>query len=275
MLSYLHGFHAGNFADVHKHWILSLCLESLNRKQKPWSYLETHAGRAFYDLTDERALKTAEYQSGIGRLFNQPSPPPFHNYLALVAEQNSHQLTRYPGSPALVARYKREGDKLSLMELHPAEAEALRSVFRHDDEIAVHHRDGYEGVLALLPPKPNRGVVLVDPSYEVKSEYQQVVSFISDAVRKWPGGSYLIWYPLLSADRHQTLKRLIKQSGIRNIYCSEIEVAAEGEGMYGSGMLLVNPPWQIDTTLRQTLPWLVSRLTQGRASTENEWLVEE
>jgi 23S rRNA (adenine2030-N6)-methyltransferase len=138
--------------------------------------------------------------------------------------------------------------------------------------VAVHHRDGYEGVLSLLPPKPNRGVVLIDPAYEVKQEYQQLVKFVGKAIKRWPNGCFAIWYPLLPAGLWQSMKSELAASGIRNILCSELEIApAEGErGMYGSGMLVINPPWQLDTTLEQVSPW-----QQGKGHWRVEWLVPE
>lgn len=279
MLSYQHGFHAGNFADVHKHLVLTLLLQSLNRKAKPWSYLETHGGRARYDLSSEQALKTGEFRDGIARLWQQPAPEAVQGYLEQVAAVNSETLTTYPGSPLLAAQLAREADKINIMELHPAEAEALKAVFRQDSRVAVHHRDGYEGVLALLPPKPNRGVVLVDPSFEVKQEYRQLVRFIDKACKRWSNGCFAIWYPLLPADLWQQMKRDLAATGIRKILCSELEVAsADGErGMYGSGMLVINPPWQLDQTLAEISPWLVEQLqvAAGSGRWRVDWLVPE
>jgi 23S rRNA (adenine2030-N6)-methyltransferase len=280
MLSYQHGFHAGNFADVHKHLILTLLLQSLNRKAKPWSYLETHGGRARYDLSSEQALKTGEFRDGIARLWQQPVPEAVQGYLEQVAEVNAGAaLNTYPGSPLLAAQLAREADCINIMELHPAEAEALKQVFRQDERVAVHHRDGYEGVLALLPPRPNRGVVLVDPSFEVKQEYQQLVRFIDKAYRRWPIGCFAIWYPLLPANQWQQMKEALVATGIRKILCSELEVApGDGErGMYGSGMLVINPPWQLDQTLAAVSPWLVEQLQAGAGSGRwrLDWLVPE
>ncbi|GAA0698716.1 23S rRNA (adenine(2030)-N(6))-methyltransferase RlmJ [Marinobacterium maritimum] len=279
MLSYQHGFHAGNFADVHKHLVLTLLLQSLNRKAKPWSYLETHGGRARYDLSSEQALKTGEFRDGIARLWQQPAPEAVQGYLEQVAAVNEAALTTYPGSPLLAAQLAREADNINIMELHPAEAEALKAVFRQDSRVAVHHRDGYEGVLALLPPKPNRGVVLVDPSFEVKQEYQQLVRFIDKACKRWSNGCFAIWYPLLPADLWQQMKRDLAATGIRKILCSELEVAsADGErGMFGSGMLVINPPWQLDQTLADVSPWLVEQLqvAAGSGRWRVDWLVPE
>lgn len=264
MLSYQHGFHAGNFADVHKHQLLVALIEALNRKAKPWSYLETHAGRAEYDLRDAQAQKTGEFEQGVARVWQAAVlPAGLAAYVACVRGFNEAQaLLRYPGSPALVAALARESDQLHLMELHPQEAARLKQVFRHDDRVAVHQRDGYEGVLALLPPRPNRGLVLIDPSYEVKTEYQQVVRFLLKAQQRWSNGCFAIWYPLLSAGRWQAMKDELVRTGVRNLLCSELRVRSEGEGMYGSGMLVVNPPWQLLETLQAEAPVMAQCLAQ-------------
>ncbi|MBV0933903.1 23S rRNA (adenine(2030)-N(6))-methyltransferase RlmJ [Marinobacterium weihaiense] len=279
MLSYQHGFHAGNFADVHKHLLLTLLLQSLNRKAKPWSYLETHGGRARYDLDSEQARKTGECQGGIARLWQRPAPEAVQGYLDQVASVNQERLATYPGSPLLAAQLAREADNIQIMELHPAEAEALKGVFRQDARVAVHHRDGYEGVLSQLPPKPNRGVVLIDPSFEVKQEYADLVKFIVKANRRWPNGCLAIWYPLLPAGLWQLMKRDLVATGIRNMLCSELEIAAADgvRGMYGSGMLVINPPWQLDQTLDEVSPWLAEQLqaTAGSGTSRVEWLVPE
>ncbi|WP_409523591.1 23S rRNA (adenine(2030)-N(6))-methyltransferase RlmJ [Nitrincola sp. MINF-07-Sa-05] len=278
MLSYLHGFHAGNFADIHKHFILSCLLQSLNRKATPWNYLETHSGRAIYDLENEQALKTSEFKEGIVRLWEQQDlPEQVQPYLDSVRQWNPDgSLKQYPGSPSIAAGFAREQDRLHLMELHPTEFDVLKRTFRRDERVAVHHRDGYEGVLSLLPPTPNRGLVLIDPSYEVKSEYDQVVSFMLAATRRWPNGIYAIWYPLLGARRWQEMLDALSRSGIRKILRSEVEIAPEAErGMYGSGMLIINPPWQLDQQLEASLPMLKDSLEQGQYSTLCDWLVPE
>jgi 23S rRNA (adenine2030-N6)-methyltransferase len=277
MLSYQHGFHAGNFADVHKHLLLVLLLQALNRKAKPWSYLETHGGRAQYDLHGEQAAKTGEFQQGIARLWRQPVPAAVAPYLELVESLNAQALRHYPGSPLIAARLARRDDRISVMELHPAEADALRQAFRQDSRVAVHHRDGYEGVLSLLPPKPNRGVVLIDPAYEVKSEYQQVARFVGKARARWPNGCFALWYPLLPAGLWRGMKAELAASGLRNVLCFELEVMAPaGErGMYGSGLLVINPPWRLDATLARISPWLQATLQQGEGRWRVEWLVPE
>ncbi|MGB1236943.1 MAG: 23S rRNA (adenine(2030)-N(6))-methyltransferase RlmJ [Pseudomonadales bacterium] len=279
MLSYQHSYHAGNFADVHKHLSLSLIFNALNKKAKPWSYLETHSGTALYDLQGEHAQKTGEYLQGIERLRTGAQSGLLQQYLEAVASFNTAdgQLAYYPGSPSLAAHFAREDDVISLMELHPGEVELLRAVFKRNQQVAVHHRDGYEGVASLLPPKPNRGLVLVDPSYEVKDEYLQVATFLRKAHLRWGNACYAIWYPLLKAGNHREMLRRIEHSGIRRVLKSEFCVKDAGdERMYGSGMLLINPPWQLDEQLEEACAVLFDQLaTPDAAAPVTQWLVPE
>lgn len=276
MLSYQHGFHAGNFADLHKHLTLALLLESLNRKAKPWSYLETHSGRGLYDLRDAQAEKTGEYLDGIAKLWTLQADNALGRYLDRVRALNGAELQSYPGSPLLAALMARADDKIHLMELHPQEIQALKRNFRQYAQVGVHHRDGYEGVLGLLPPKPNRGLVLIDPAYEVKTEYQQVAGFISKALRAWSIGSYAVWYPVLAAQRHEEMiAAILKNCPDVAILRSEMQVAEPSErGMYGSGMLLINPPWQIDEQLAQLVPTLLEPLGVAKGRAQLSWLRE-
>lgn len=279
MLSYQHGYHAGNFADVHKHLILSLLIQALNTKAKPWSYLESHAGRALYELADAQANKTGEYRAGIARLWScTDCPALMRHYLDAVRAFNpTGALLQYPGSPALVAHWRRPDDNMAVMELHPQEAARLKQFFRTDRQVGVHQRDGYEGVLSLLPPKPNRGLVLVDPAYEVKDEYQQVATQVQKMHQRWPNGCFAIWYPLLTANRHRGLIQRLVDSGIRRIYQSEFSIWPQSfERMRGSGMLLINPPWQLDQAIESAMPWLAQQLGQpGAAPPRQAWLVSE
>ena len=264
MLSYLHGFHAGNFADVHKHFTLCCMLQALTRKEKPLCYLETHSGRALYEFNDPQAQKTREFEQGISRLWEH-APDGLDVYLQTVAAFNDTELQQYPGSPCIAQHFAREADKLMLMELHPTEAKALKQQFHADKRVAIHNRDGYEGVLSLLPPKPNRGMVLIDPSYEDKQEYDQVVEFLLKASKRWVNGCYAVWYPLLEANRWKSMKHKLQRSCIRNVLCSEIEVnQSDDGGMYGSGMLIINPPWPLEQRLKEVIPG------NGRATCSGE-----
>jgi 23S rRNA (adenine2030-N6)-methyltransferase len=279
VLSYKHGFHAGNFADVHKHMVLVQLINALNQKPKPWSYLETHGGKAHYDLTDEQAEKTGEYKKGIAPVWAAAQPPTLvANYLAQVSAENTGRLLRYyPGSPAIAANMAREDDRIAIMELHANEYELINKYFKRNTQVAIHHRDGYEGVLSMLPPKPNRGVVLIDPSYEVKSEYQEVARFIKKAHQRWPIGVYAVWYPILEAGLHRAMLQSVASSGIRKVFVSEFYQKSSHSGrMFGSGMMLINPPWQLEEQLGSVMPWLERTLAESDAdSSLGRWLVPE
>lgn len=275
MLSYQHGFHAGNFADVHKHLVLMLILLALNKKSKPWSYLETHSGRGLYELSSSQALKTEEHKSGIGMLWELAFDNEITAYLDQVRLSNqAGPLACYPGSPLIAAQMAREKDRLHLMELHPQEVASLKRNFRYHPQVGVHQRDGYEGVLSLLPPTPNRGLVLVDPAYELKTEYDQVAQFIEKALVRWPKGCFAIWYPVLSANRWQRMvNRLVGVSGNAAIIESKMLVAEpEERGMYGSAMVLINPPWQIDQQIERLVPALLEALNPVKPDCELTWL---
>lgn len=237
MLSYQHAYHAGNAADIHKHIALAELIRRLTAKPRGIAYLETHAGRGLYDLESLEALKTGEAARGIARLAPDPSTP-YGEALAAVHAQAG--ASAYPGSPLIARSLLREADRMALFELHPAEHAALRAAMRGPGPtVAIHHRDGLEGALAISPPKPRRGLVLVDPSYEMKTEYAAVARFVRRLLAKWPEGVVLVWYPVLAANRHQALV-----AGLSPLPFFRHEVAVVGveEGMTGSGLLLINPP---------------------------------
>ncbi len=281
MLSYLHGFHAGNFADVHKHWILSLLLRHVIRKPSAVSYLETHAGRGRYDLASAEADKTGEYLQGIARLWapahSTPLDEPLAPYVDTVRAFNPDgTLRHYPGSPLIAQHLLREQDRLILMEAHPAEHRALKQSLAADPRAAVHHRDGYEGLGAFVPARTPRLLVLIDPSYEDKDEYRQAPAELLQAWQRARHGIYALWYPLLSAARHHALLTAIQNRCTSPVLRSELHTrAADSEGMTGSGMLVVNPPWQLDTTLQQYGPVLARRLAERTGCFNCDWLVEE
>lgn len=236
MLSYQHAYHAGGPADLHKHIVLAELLARLTLKPRAISYLETHAGRGVYDLASPEAGKTGEAAQGIARIASAPDTP-FGRAIAAARAASGPSI--YPGSPAVARAITRPQDRLALMELHPAENAALRAALAGPG-IAIHRRDGYEGALALAPMNPRRGLVLVDPSYEVKSEYAAAAEFARRLVAKWPEAAVLIWYPLLPAGRHRDLI-----AGLRSLPVRIDEVSFSPpppRGMTGSGLALVNGP---------------------------------
>lgn len=236
MLSYQHAYHAGNPADLHKHIVLAELLARLTRKPRGVSYAETHAGRGLYDLAAPEARKTAEAAAGIGRI-DPHLATPFGS--ALAAVRGAHGPTAYPGSPLIARSLLRPQDRLSLMELHPAEHAALRCALAGEG-VAIHRRDGFDGLLALAPLTPRRGLVLVDPSYELKTDYAAAADFARRLIAKWPEATILIWYPILPEMRHAALI-----DGLRGLPVLRDEAAfarPPARGMTGSGLALVNAP---------------------------------
>ncbi len=243
MLSYQHAYHAGNRADIQKHGLLASVLEILVRKERPLSYIETHAGRGVYDLTAAEAEKTGEAAQGWLSLEKDALAKLPQGYVEAVRALNKGALKPlYPGSPLVAAHMLRPQDELHLMELHPQEHAALAGIFRSDKRVHVHKRDGLEGVLALSPPRHRRGLVLVDPSYEIKTEYESIPAFAEKLLRKWPEACLLIWAPMLKARRHEAmLTALEKIFPDLRLFKSEWG----GEGMYGSVMAGINLPYGV------------------------------
>jgi 23S rRNA (adenine2030-N6)-methyltransferase len=281
MLSYQHEYHAGNFADVHKHLCLRVLFESLLKKEKPFCYIDCHAGAGIYDLNGPEARRTAEAAGGIGRLWEgraEASAPPLVAYLQAVAALNpGGTLARYPGSPEFARQWLRPQDKALLLELHPQAQQALHKNFRADPRISVHPRDCHEGLIALVPPAIRRGLVLLDPSYEVKDEYRQIVALAASAHKRWANAVYAIWYPLLPAARHRDLLAALADSGLARILVSELILGdGQGEGgMYGSGIAIVNTPWQVDDALAALVPTVAALLAADKGCADLRWLVGE
>ena len=272
MLSYRHAFHAGNHADVLKHVVLLESLQYFCRKDKPWWFIDTHAGAGCYTLHGAHAEKTAEFEHGIGRLWGRADlPSALAGYRAAVAQFNPHgALAFYPGSPALAMTQLREQDRLRLFELHPADFSALERMFERDlDRVQVRKADGFGGLRALLPPPSRRAVVLIDPPYEVKDDYRRVIEVLQDAMRRFPGGTYLVWYPLLSRPEAQRLPQRLAGLQAGSWLDLRLVVRApsrDGVGMFGSGMYVINPPWVLPETLEVVMPELVSLLGQDAAA---------
>jgi 23S rRNA (adenine2030-N6)-methyltransferase len=267
MLSYRHAFHAGNHADVLKHLVLTRVLSYLTAKAKPLCYIETHAGPGLYRLDDPYAQKNQEYLGGIARVWSRPDlPAPLAAYVDLVRTLNpGGTLLRYPGSPWLAQRLLRPGDRLLLHELHGSEIGPLREGFADDRRVQVTEGDGYRGLLAALPPRERRGLALLDPAYEVKSDYRQVVETLTLAHRRFATGIYALWYPVVEPGCIDDLERAIARSGIPRIQRFELAVRPAGRvhGMGTSGMVVVNPPWTLMGELRPALAYLAKVLGEG------------
>ena len=260
MLSYQHGYHAGNFADVHKHLVFSLALDYLVRKPAAITVLDVYAGAGIYRLDSAQARKTGEAAGGIQRLWGAQWPDQAQPYRQAIeaANQPGQGLRWYPGSPVLATHWLRPGDAQLLCELHPQELASLKAAMRvaPDTVAQVHERDALEAMSGLTPPTIRRGCVLVDPSYEQADEYGQVARAVGRGIDRWPEASWLVWYPLLPGAPHRTLLRMLAGAGKRGELRSELTVRQPGAGMHGSGMLVVNPPWQLAEQLRATASWL-------------------
>lgn len=249
MLSYQHLYHAGNLADVHKHAALAWVLDYLTQKDKPLSYIETHAGRGVYDLSADEAVKTGEAAAGIA--LAEALFPADHPYRQRLAEARAgYGPHAYPGSPLIAALGLRETDSLHLAELHPQEVAQLRAV-AGDWGAHVYQQDGFQMALAVTPPTPRRGLMLIDPSYEVKADYEAIPRHMAALHRKWNVGILMLWYPLLTGASHRPMLRVLEAefpSGLRHEV--RFPPAREGHRMEGSGLFVVNPPYGLDAELR-------------------------
>lgn len=264
MLSYRHSFHAGNFADVLKHIILIRILEHLSKKDKPFCCIDTHAGAGKYRLDSDFALKNREFDNGIAKLWQRDDlPDVVARYVALVKRFNkSGRLSCYPGSPLIAKQFLRKKDRLCLFELHNTEIKLLTDLIEPDKHIKVFHEDGLKRSLSLLPPVERRGLVLIDPSYEIKSDYQQVIETLTVMYKHFATGTYALWYPVVERSWIQRLERSISASGIKNVQLFELGIRADSnmDGMTANGMIVVNPPWTLAAEMQQVLPWLAEVL---------------
>ncbi len=251
MLSYQHSYHAGCLADVHKHAILSVLLTALIQKDRPLSYVETHAGRGLYDLESSESHKTGEAQHGIKAIQQAGLFQETHPYMkTLLKIHNRYGKTIYGGSPAIARAILRPQDDLYLMELHPQEIKYLHRNFR-DKNIHIHFRDGYEGVLAISPPKAKRGLILIDPSYEVKTEYQDCVDFIQKIHQKWPQAVIALWYPMLPSQYYDEMMKALNNLPFETVDHRSFQYAEarKDKGLFGTGMYIINPPWGVAADL--------------------------
>lgn len=242
MLSYQHAFHAGNLADLQKHALMAELLAYMTKKDKPLTYIETHAGRGLYDLTSAEAVKTGEAALGIEA--HQAAFREDHPYLRALAEvRREHGPSAYPGSPMIAAKLLRPQDRIHLAELHPQEHQALTLALRAPN-VSIHRQDGYDLVQSLCPPDPRRGVLLVDPPYELKQDYVELPKFFRQIAKKWNVGVLALWYPILSSAAHVPMLAALTED-FPDALCHEIRFppVREGHRMIGSGMFIVNPPW--------------------------------
>lgn len=289
-MNYRHHYHAGNYADVFKHVLLMQLIRAMQRKDKGFLYLDTHAGRGGYDLSLPSALpdgrsREPEYPAGIGRLWGAPNlPPVLNDYLALVRRFNDRhgatgpELKFYPGSPWIAKMLLRPQDRMALCELRAEDAEALDFEFARESRVTVQVLDGYTGLKAMLPPPEKRALVLIDPPFESKGEFADILRGLGEALKRLPGAVCAVWYPVTERARVDEFHRGLITLSPPPAFFAEISIAGDSSQlrMKGCGLLVLNPPWQIDAEIRGVLPALVQRLkVDSGAGMQSGWLVPE
>lgn len=261
-MNYRHIYHAGNFADVFKHSILTLLIQNLLRKDTPFCYLDTHAGIGVYNLLSILAQKTKEYELGIARILKcENHPAELDKYLAIVKKLNVNNMTisNYPGSPYIAYSLLRPIDRMILLELHHEDIFTLKEKFFNNKQVSVHHYDGYQGLKAFLPPKERRGLVLIDPPFEQPDEFEQIIAGLKVALTRWATGIYAIWYPIKDIKAVNQFKFNLHNLGIKNLLIKELIIEkydTTSNAFRGCGMAIINPPWQFDQLVTPIISWL-------------------
>lgn len=272
MLSYRHAFHAGNHADVLKHYVLSYVLDYFNQKDKPYWVIDTHAGAGLYALNSNFAQKNAEFESGINRLIQAPNlTVSLASFVNMIQSFNNNtQLNFYPGSPKIAEYFLRADDKLRLFELHPSDCKLLIENFSGKaKQTKIEMQDGFNGTKSCLPPPTKRSVVIIDPPYELKDDYMRVVDCIQDSLKRFATGTYLIWYPLLQRPEPEEMLIALKKIGVQdwlNVSLSVQNKSPDGFGMHGSGMFIINPPWTMPKILQENMPILTKILANDESA---------
>jgi 23S rRNA (adenine2030-N6)-methyltransferase len=279
MLAYRHLFHAGNFADVFKHALLTRLLIALNAKEKPYCYIDTHAGIGRYDLAHEWAWKTREFENGIGKLWDRKDiPAALAPYMDAVRSENPKgRLRFYPGSPLIALKLRRPGDRIVLTELGRNDCAELEAAVERKHDVSVHLMDGYQALKAFLPPAERRGLVLLDSSFDRAREFARIAAALKQAHTLWPTGMYAIWYPLMEPPAMRGFMHGVTATHARKILKLEFSVASgQATAMGGCGMLVVNPPWRFENDVKVMLDWLWRALSpDGKGGAGIEWLVPE
>ena len=282
-MNYRHAFHAGNFADVHKHAVLCRILHYLAEKPAAFRVIDTHAGAGVYDLTGAEASRSGEWHDGIERLLAATLPPPaaalLAPYLDVIGAFNAPgRLTAYPGSPAIARAALRAQDRLIACELEPPAAAALERNLRGDARIKALRLDGWTALSAYVPPKERRGVVVIDPPFEEEAEFARLPHVLAAAHRKWATGIYLLWYPIKGRTEPDALAKRLRRLGVAKILRAELTIAplSDPSRLNGSGLILVNPPWTLERELAELLPALAHALRRdGKGGFRLDWLAGE
>jgi 23S rRNA (adenine2030-N6)-methyltransferase len=272
-MNYRHAYHAGNFADVVKHAVLALVIEHLKLKPAPFRVIDTHAGIGLYDLSSEPAQKTGEWREGIGRVMQAELAPPVANllapYLGVVRALNADgPLLRYPGSPLIARALMRDADRLIVNELHPEDQQELKALFGRERQVKVMELDAWTAVKALLPPPERRGVVLIDPAFEEAGELDRLVAALSEAAKRFAGGTYLLWYPIKELRPVAAFRRNVAALALPKAMAIELIIRAGDDEtrLNGAGLIAVNAPFTLATNLKILLPELARVLAQGKGA---------
>lgn len=265
-MNYRHLYHAGNFSDIFKHSVLLLLLQALHKKDTPFCYYETHAGIGIYPLDSDEAQKTLEYKQGLHQIlkYAQSNPPESISLLInIVNKINSETVIKtYPGSPYYAKALLREHDRMLLAELHPQDYNTLKKNFSYDKQVAIHHMDGYQMLKAFLPPKEKRGLVLIDPPFEKPDDFNLVKNSLNLAFKRWPHGIYSVWYPVKNAAKISDFYHELKYIGFKKILQLEIFYSNNNPNkLQRCGLAILNPPYQIETSIIETMEWLCKALT--------------
>lgn len=272
-MNYRHSFHAGNFADVVKHVVLIALIESLSRKEKAYCYIDTHAGKGFYDFLSTEAQKTQEFIGGIEKIIHQKNLTPLvKRYLDCINHINAQltgdklsSLRFYPGSPLIACYFARAQDRVIACELHPEEYQSLKNTFQNfipDKRAAIHYMDGFLGLKAFLPPKEGRGLILIDPPYENPDEFTRIANTLPTALKRFPSGVCAIWYPIKEKQQVSSFYQALCRNTKQSILTIELTIYPDlPHHLNGCGLAIINPPWQFAETMNENLPWLWKSLT--------------
>ncbi len=274
-MNYRHIYHAGNFADVFKHWIYSLLLDYIQKKDKPYAVIDTHAGLGLYNLDATEANKTNEYQTGLVKLLDAKHiPDSFQLYLDIIKALNKNQSNLYyPGSPYLIKQFLRTSDKLHACELHPDDYQSFKRRFFNDSNIHCHNMNGYQTAKSLLPLSEKRGLILIDPPFENDNEFEQILLYLKKAITRFRQGTYAIWYPIKNDKLIQAFYDKLQLLTIDNLLIVELVINdfKNIKRLNGCGMIIINPTWQLDTRLLSDLPFLCDLFRLSPAGYTKVW----
>ncbi|QEY57828.1 23S rRNA (adenine(2030)-N(6))-methyltransferase RlmJ [Pseudomonas sp. C27(2019)] len=276
-MNYRHAYHAGNHADVLKHWLLTRCIALMQKKSAPIAYIDTHAGIGLYDLQGEEALKTDEWREGIARLWGSDQPL-LVDYLHAVSELNDDdELRYYPGSPELVRCLTRSQDHLYLNEKHPTDGQLLKENMRIDLRVTVHLGEGWHVPRALLPTAEKRLLMLIDPPFEEGDDLQSCVRALEESLARMRQAIVCLWYPVKDVAQLRRFYQQLQKSSAPSLLRVELYVHKPDDAtrLNGSGMVICNPPWGLEDELRQLLPWLAETLQQSAGGWRLDWLIAD